>query len=178
MLDSMIRRGFTVVELIITITIMGILLTLAVVNLTASQANGRDAERKNDVESLALHLESFYTNQSSDSYMSGGTYLGTDDINTDFIASHLPDIDPKTSHAPGADVNGPISIVPATNTITTTTGVLPQPSKSNDVYVYQPLTTTGALCDDRYVVGECRKFNIYYFQEVSGTVEMIKSKHQ
>lgn len=39
---SMERRGFTIVELIITITIMGILLTLAVVNVGTTQLNARD----------------------------------------------------------------------------------------------------------------------------------------
>ena len=53
----MTRRGFTIVELVITITIMGILLTVAIVNLNATQANGRDAERRGDVESLALNIE-------------------------------------------------------------------------------------------------------------------------
>lgn len=57
----MIQRGFTVVEIIITITIMGILLLLAVVNLNASQMSNRDAERVSDVESIANNLESFHT---------------------------------------------------------------------------------------------------------------------
>ena len=174
----MTRRGFTVVELIITITIMGILLTLAVVNLTASQANGRDAERKGDVEALALNIENYYTNQDLNLFMSGGTYLGSSYLNDSEVKQFLPDLDPKSTHAPGADVNGPISVVEATNAIATTAGVQPQPSKSNDVYVYQPLTANGALCFDPFITGECRKFNIYYYQEVSGTVEMITSKRQ
>lgn len=54
------RLGFTVVEILITITIMGILLTLAVVNLSGSQVNARDDERKADVEALQVNLETFY----------------------------------------------------------------------------------------------------------------------
>ena len=53
----MLRRGFTIVELIITITIMGILLVLAVVNVSGTQAQARDDERKADVESISLNLE-------------------------------------------------------------------------------------------------------------------------
>jgi len=61
MIIHMKRRGFTIIELIIVVTIMGILLTIGVVNLRGSQANGRDAERKVDVDTIALHLETYYT---------------------------------------------------------------------------------------------------------------------
>lgn len=57
----MMKRGFTIVELIITITIMGILLTLAVVSVNSTQLQARDAERKTDVESVQAYLESYYT---------------------------------------------------------------------------------------------------------------------
>jgi prepilin-type N-terminal cleavage/methylation domain-containing protein len=70
------RRGFTIVELIIVITIMAILMTLGVVNLRGSQAGGRDTERKTDVESIAQHLESYYTSGTDVSTVSsctGGT---------------------------------------------------------------------------------------------------------
>lgn len=55
------RRGFTVVEMIITVTIMGILLTLAVVSVNTSQVRARDDERRTDIASISLALESFYS---------------------------------------------------------------------------------------------------------------------
>lgn len=174
----MMRRGFTIVELVITITIMGILLTLAVVNLNSTQANARDAERKGDVESLALNIEGYYTNVDPDLFMSGGTYLGSSYMNDSEIKEYLPDLDMKNAHAPGVAESAPISVVPATNNNTTTTGVLPQPSQTNDVYVYQPLTADGALCVDPFINVSCRRFNIYYYQESDNTVQMITSKHQ
>lgn len=54
------RRGFTVVEMIITVTIMGILLTLAVVSVNTSQVKARDDERKTDVAAIANYLEAFF----------------------------------------------------------------------------------------------------------------------
>lgn len=174
----MMRRGFTIVELIITITIMGILLTLAVVNLTSTQVNGRDSERKGDAESLALNIENYYTNQNPDIPMSGGTYVGSSHMNDAEITKYLPDLDLKNAHAPNVPLSDPISVVPATNNVTTVTGVTPKPSKTNDVYVYQPLTATGALCTDPISSGDCRRFNIFYYQEVDNTVKMITSKHQ
>jgi len=56
------RRGFTITELLIVIVVMGILLTLGVVNLRGSQVSSRDSERKSDIDALALHLESYYNN--------------------------------------------------------------------------------------------------------------------
>lgn len=179
----MMRRGFTIVELIITITIMGILLTLAVVNLTSTQVNARDSERKGDAEAIVLNLESYYNNDSQDSsgnfFMSGGTYPGSSYISvTSTFARIMPDIDPKSTHAPDVDLAEPMSLIAATNNTQTVTGILPKPSKSNDVYVYQPITASGTLCADPVVSGDCRKFNIYYYQEATNTVEQLTSKNQ
>jgi len=59
------RSGFTVVEIIITVTIMGILLTLAVVNLNSTQVRARDDERKTDISSIQTYLESYSSSGSS-----------------------------------------------------------------------------------------------------------------
>lgn len=56
------NRGFTVVELLITLIVIGILLGLGTVGLRATLANGRDAERKSDVETIARGLEMRYNN--------------------------------------------------------------------------------------------------------------------
>jgi len=58
----MTRRGFTIVELIITITIMGILLTLAVVNVGSTQLKARDDKRVSNVQAIGSYLDSFYSN--------------------------------------------------------------------------------------------------------------------
>lgn len=179
----MMRRGFTIVELIITITIMGILLTLAVVNLNSTQVNARDSERKGDAEAIALNLESYYNNDSQDSLgnflNSGGTYPGTNYIsNVSTFARVLPDIDPKSTHAPGADLSAVMSLVIATVATQSVSTIQPLPSKSNDVYVYQPLTASGAICADPSTSGDCRKFNLYYYQESTNTVQQLTSKNQ
>ncbi len=170
----MMRRGFTIVEVAITITIMGILLTLAVINLNSTQANARDTERKGDVASLGLNLESFYANQNHNIPTSGGSYLGLNFMNDADIQTYLPNLDPKSTHAPDVSLDDPMSVVVATNTSTSPSGILPQPSKNNDVYVYQPLTASRTLC----LSGDCRSFNIYYFQEADGQVHVLTSKRQ
>jgi prepilin-type N-terminal cleavage/methylation domain-containing protein len=172
------RRGFTIVELVITITIMGILLTLAVVGLGATQVNARDTERKGDIEAIGLHLENFYNSDYDEANFIGGRYLATTQITEPQLKNLIPDLDPKSIRAPGVDAGQPISIVPATNTITTVAGILPKPSSASDKYVYQPLTATGTLCTDPVTSGECRRFNLYYYEESSNTIKMVTSKHQ
>jgi len=168
----MVRRGFTIVELLIVIAIMGILLVLAVVNVRGTQITARDNERKGDVEATALALENFYRNdfRNTDTGTSSGRYPSTGLI--PIVPSVLPDLDPKSYSAPGQTAS---SLIAATNTDQTTTGVTPQPTI--DQYVYQPLSHNGTnwvLCSS----GECRKFNIYYRLEADNTVYQLKSKNQ
>ncbi len=56
------NRGFTIVEVLVTLVIIGIIMGLGTVGLRASLANGRDAERKADVETIARGLEQRYNN--------------------------------------------------------------------------------------------------------------------
>lgn len=174
MLLSMKWRGFTVVELIITITIMGILLTLAVVNISSTQVDARDTERQSDVESIVNHLEVFYKNGAPNATTTG-RYPSTQMLasGSTSLKAFLPDLDPVTATAPGAaDVNATFKA--ATNNTQTTTGVAPQPT--NTEYIYQPIQTNGDLCTAESQ--ECRKFNIYYRAEVGNTVMKVMSKNQ
>lgn len=172
------RRGFTIVELIITITIMGILLTLAVVNISATQVRARDDERKSDIETIATNLESFYISGSDSStnfsrYPTVGLLTSSTTLTT-----NLRDADKKAFLPPGTtDVT--LTFLPSTNvgsspSIQTTAGVLPQPTINQ--YVYQPIKSDGSVC----LVGEidCRKFNLFYRLEADNTVYRVTSKNQ
>ena len=159
------RRGFTIVELLIVITIMGALLILGVANLRGSQANARDAERKSDVESITLHLDAYYLT-GSDTSSSVGRYPSTvlASSGASYMQQTLRDIDISSLTAPS--VSDPtLTFIPATNNTQTIAGVTPQPSIAQ--YVYQPIQNSGALCTAE--TQECRKFNIYYKLEVATT---------
>lgn len=167
------RRGFTIVELVITITIMGILLTLAVVNVNSSQLRSRDDERKADVESIAAAMESFYAVGGNTS-TGVGRYVSTVVAgSTDSIISNLRDVDLKSFSAPGVD-DPAETFVAATNNNQVVGGVAPQPTFGQ--YVYQPLTGTGALCTNEAT--ECRKFNLFYRLEADNTVYKVTSRNQ
>lgn len=164
----MIQRGFTVVEIIITITIMGILLLLAVVNLNASQMSNRDAERVADVESIALNLEAFY-GTGQDTNVRLGRYPATD-ILSDGVTSlkaNLRDLDLKSVTAPG--IADPLNTFIVAGTASAQT-----PTK--DQYIYQPLQGDNTLCTTSSQ--DCRTYTIYYFLETDATVHVYKSKNR
>ncbi len=52
--------GFTLLELLVTISIIGILMALATVSFTTAQKNGRDSRRRADVENVRKALEQYY----------------------------------------------------------------------------------------------------------------------
>ena len=166
------QRGFTLVELVIVISIMSILLVLAVVNLRSGQMSARDQERKTDIENITRGLEGFYKNTSNAAdYPS--TYIG-DSATTDAdVVSALQNIDLKSLQAPGAAA-GTRSLIKATTANETIGAGAPTPTISD--YVYQPLQLDNTLCT--LVAQECRRYNLYYRLEADGTVYKVSSKNQ
>ncbi len=69
------QSGFTIVELLIVIVIIGILATLVIVTFSGVQQKARDSERKTDINAVANVLEAFYANK--------GYYPDTAEINSD-----------------------------------------------------------------------------------------------
>ncbi len=53
-------NGFTLVELLIVLTIIGVLATLITGGFISSQMRGRDAQRKSDLKQIANALELYY----------------------------------------------------------------------------------------------------------------------
>lgn len=162
--------GFTIIELLITITIMVMLLILAVVNLRANQANARDEERATDVTVIAQQLESYYTSGSNDSMYAPSEYPPTTYMNSEAgVRAALRDVDPKVLRAPDVPDSSAVSLAVATDNSAAQ-------SPTANAYIYQPLTSSGALCINSS--DECRKFIIYYKLETNVSVQKVLSKNQ
>jgi len=54
------KRGFTIVELLIVIVIIGILAALVIITYSGIQQKARDTERKTDINAVHGHLEAYY----------------------------------------------------------------------------------------------------------------------
>lgn len=55
------KKGFTLIELIVVIAIIGLLSTLAVVALGSARQKARDSKRLSDLKQLQTALELYYT---------------------------------------------------------------------------------------------------------------------
>jgi len=171
------RQGFTIVELVITITIMAILLVLSVADFSDTQINSRDSERKLDIETIANNLEVYYTS-GTDGSTSIGKYPSTSAMTgLSNQQTALRDVNIKNLIAPSAPSDTITSLVVATNNTQTVAGVLPQPQAATDQnqYVYQPIQQNGALCNAAVA---CQKFNLYYVTEIDNVVHKVTSKNQ
>lgn len=54
------QKGFTLIEILVAIAIIGLLAALTIVSLSSSKAKGRDAARKSDIEDLAQNMELYF----------------------------------------------------------------------------------------------------------------------
>jgi prepilin-type N-terminal cleavage/methylation domain-containing protein len=74
------NKGFTLIELLVVISIIGLLMTLAIVSLGDARMKSRDARRKADLAQISKALDLYYDQNESypstgaTSASSGGTY--------------------------------------------------------------------------------------------------------
>jgi len=193
--------GFTLVELLVTITIMVILLTLTVVSLRANQASARDEKRKTDVSIIAQQLENYFKSGSSTSSSKLPPVGSLASFHTMPIHVHpaqLAVFNPGDSYTAGQypptafmDTEAGIKTtlrdldpktlrapdVATTDPVSLTVATsISQPTPDSNTYVYQPIKGDGTLCTS--AADECRKFIIFYKLETDATVQQLASKHQ
>lgn len=54
------KKGFTIVELLIVIVVIGILATLVIVTFTGIQQKGRNSQRQTDINAIQSQVEAFF----------------------------------------------------------------------------------------------------------------------
>ncbi|MBC7512470.1 prepilin-type N-terminal cleavage/methylation domain-containing protein [Candidatus Saccharibacteria bacterium] len=192
------KRGFTVIEVLVTILVMVILLGLGTVGLRASLANGRDAERQADIETIARGLETFYL-KGNPYYIaapSKGSYPGSNmKIHIDGAgwcdAAYFKNAVAQAEYnycSPGQNYWSEFLIPNAAMTPPGKSGpsvANPWLAAQTDIpariitnvnngeYVYLPLDA-----DNNHCYGLCPKFELYYKKETTGEVVKVKSVHQ
>ena len=78
-LQKLNKKGFTIIELLIVIVVIGILAALVLTAYGNIQARARDTERRNDISEIHKQLELFYT----DDERGNGAYPVTADLATE-----------------------------------------------------------------------------------------------
>lgn len=165
-------NGFTMVELIITIVIIGILAGIVVFTPKTFLVTSRNQERVDDVASIARRLEQAYGSQD----LGHPAYPSTAELAADIAGDTrtMTRIQPEALQAPGGSAN---SVVSATSTSTSDPAGANTPTIKQ--YVYQPLTAAGALCSaNPSTASPCVRFFLYYRDEATSSVKSIKSMHQ
>lgn len=94
------KDGFTIVELLIVIVVIGILATLVIVTFTGIQQKGRNAQRQTDINAVDSHVEAFYAQY--------GFYPTLADIqDATFVSTYLKGLDPEALVDPkGGSITG------------------------------------------------------------------------
>lgn len=82
------KRGFTLLELLIVIAIIGILISIGVVSYSAAQKKSRDSRRTADVKAIQNAWEQYYADND-------GSYPSSCAISSTYLPAGLP-TDPKT----------------------------------------------------------------------------------
>jgi prepilin-type N-terminal cleavage/methylation domain-containing protein len=145
MLNQLRRKteaGFTIIELLIVIAIIGILATLVLTNFQGAQAKGRDTVRKNDINSVYQKLEEYYNEN--------GNYPTT------LTATVLPGIDAEAL----TDEDGNAFVITTTDISATDPVDAGTPNGSTNEYAYAAYD-----CVTAAGVTTCGKYHLVSYLE-------------
>lgn len=92
------RRAFTLIELLIVITIIGVLAVALIPKIAGAPGRARDAQRKTDLNTIAIGLEAYYADFGAYPTASSGDEVDALSISGYFNASDIPN-DPQSTTA-------------------------------------------------------------------------------
>lgn len=135
-------QGFTIVELLIVIVVIGILATLVIVTFTGIQQKARNTKRQTDINAIASHVEAYNA--------SNGKYPTLANMNdTAFRAANTKGLDPAALQDPKGTAQTLVAAPVA------------------DSYAYQPTDDSGNACDN--ATTDCTKYTLTATLEGGGT---------
>lgn len=188
------NRGFTVVEVLVTLVVISILLGLGTVGIRSSLVNARESERKADIETIARGLEARYNRSYSYKWVDGdgitqtstfgpGDYPGsTESWDVLFywgrapIAEALPGVSAAAWMSPGGhNTSGGSCILYGFPSAQPKCDAAEKPSNIQeafadgsggwkDVYLYEFVGKDGKYCN-----GDCTRYNLYWISETETT---------
>jgi general secretion pathway protein G len=156
------QSGFTIVELLIVIVIIGILATLVIVTFTGIQQRARNTKRQTDINAIDSHLEAFnadtgYYPLAADLTDCSGTPTGAHT----WVSSNMKGLDPAALQDP----QGSAECLYA--------------SSGSGKYSYVPLDAAGNACTTDGGSDPCVSFTLTasYEGTVGGASTYSKTSH-
>lgn len=149
------QKGFTIVELLIVIAVIGILAALVLNTFVGVQRRARDTERQTDINAIATQLEVYYNEE--------GHYP---------TLANLQDATPDTgwidTNLPGLDLNA--TIAPNDTPAAGGNSLVNDTTPDADAYGYVPAP---ADCDN--VTTNCTSFTLYWPEEDNANAAQSKA---
>ena len=145
-LKKQASKGFTIVELLIVIVVIGILAALVVTTYNGIQQKARDTERKTDIKALHGQLEAYqaqngkYPTLANMQDRASGGFIQTNMKGLDLAALQ----DPKWSTSSSCKDSSNLAILAG--------------SASANCYVYAPTDGSGGACDNAGT--DCVKYTL------------------
>jgi general secretion pathway protein G len=144
--------GFTIVELLIVIVVIGILATIVIVTFTGVQQRARNAKRQTDINAIASHISVYYANS--------GNYPTLTNMNTAaWVTTNLKGLDPAALQDPSGSSQTLVS------------------SPAANAYAYQPNDGSGNACDDTTTLCTAYTLTATYEGTVNGASTYVKQSH-
>ncbi|HEX8182757.1 MAG TPA: prepilin-type N-terminal cleavage/methylation domain-containing protein [Candidatus Saccharimonadales bacterium] len=152
-LSKRTQQGFTIVELLIVIVVIGILAALVITTYNGIQQKGRNTERTTDLKAIQGQLEAFYATNGR--YPTSANLGSTSATNVAFIQSEMKGLDKEALRDPKATAT-PLDYSLAS-------------SPTANKYSYAPSgDAAGSTCDNTPTGGDCTKYVLTAKPEGSG----------
>jgi type II secretion system protein G len=150
-LKKVSQKGFTIVELLIVIVVIGILAALVITTYNGIQQKGRNTERETDLKALQGQLEAYYAQNGA--YPDETQLTTTSATNVTFIGASMKGLDKEALRDPKAAAGSyALAAAPAAN-----------------VYSYEATQADGATACT-LAAADCAKYKLTATKEGSGTI--------
>lgn len=155
------RSAFTLVELIVTISVIAILTTIVSVGMSMYQVNARDAERSSKAATLSEGLERYY--EKNGEYPSPRSLTNNYADNTPQSVAAILSVDAAILQMPKAQE-------------TTSYSISSDLSDDNDVIAYTARSSVNNTSCQTKKDGGCDEYTLNYTEEFSNEVVTIESR--